>query len=111
MLFQSQNTPRGKLNGPGLTFLKSLSHDLLISGAHYMWESFLFFSPIDKEDKDRQCCEFSFPPVIDEVNPVTRSQIIFLLIRLLNFKAPESSIQSSRCNHTLRHRVAVHPSA
>lgn len=60
VLFQSQNRPLGEVNGPAFTFLKSFSHDLLISMVFSTCGSPFFPSTIDKEDKDRQGYEFIF---------------------------------------------------
>lgn len=84
-----QNTPWGEVNRPALTFLQRLfSHDLLILVAFTTCGNPFFFSI--KRIRTGRAVNLTF---IDEVNPVTYSQIICLLIRLLSFKASESSRQ------------------
>lgn len=73
--------PWGELNRPTLTFLKSFSHDLLTlavfttCGSPFFFS--FFFTPIDKEDKNRQC-EFKFSLLL-------MRQIPWPLVRLFVF--------------------------
>lgn len=71
--------PWGELIGPTLTFLKSFSHDLLTLVVFTTCGSsfFFFFTPIDKEDKNRQC-ELKFSLLL-------MRQIPWPLVRLFVF--------------------------